>query len=173
MLVVFFHEDITQQDLKNASPWYTCHKSLHKVPAMLVHYFWRYEHFSRDHFYISRSDFVACSRKLWTTQIPCKNDNYSYYSVHRTQSDQLEPNVLMQKLSLKNFHRFLRYWQKCFWVVQRFLLQATKSDHKKIKRALRKRDRLDDSWLALQIHLFNPYIFWTSHRYSLDTFKTT
>ena len=56
---------------------------------------------------------------------------YSDYRVHGTQNDQLEPNVLMQKLVMKNIHRVLTYWQKCVWVAQRFLLQATKSDHEK------------------------------------------
>ena len=37
--VVLFHEDITQQDLKKSSPWYPCDKRLHRVSAMLVHYF--------------------------------------------------------------------------------------------------------------------------------------
>ena len=36
-----------------------------------------------------------------------------------------------KKTVLKNTYRVLRYWQKCIWVVQRFLLQATKSDHEK------------------------------------------
>ena len=67
--VVLFHEDITQLEQKKSSPWYTCNESLHQVLAMLVHYFWRFKHFSERHFYFSLSDFVACSRYLWTTQI--------------------------------------------------------------------------------------------------------
>ena len=36
--VVLLHGDITQRDLKNSSPWYTCDLSPHQVSAMLVHY---------------------------------------------------------------------------------------------------------------------------------------
>ena len=127
--VVLLHKDITQLEQKNSSPWYTCDQSLHRVSAISVHYFLRYEHFTERHFHFSWSDFVAWSRNLWTTQMPCNNDNYSEYMVHGTQNDRLEPSVSTQKSVLKNIHRVLRYWQKCIWVVQRFLLQATKSDH--------------------------------------------
>ena len=34
-----FHEDITQLEQKNSSPWYTCDLSPHRVLAMSVHYF--------------------------------------------------------------------------------------------------------------------------------------
>ena len=44
--VFLFHEDITQKDLKNSRLWYTCGLSPHRVLAISVHYFWRYEHFS-------------------------------------------------------------------------------------------------------------------------------
>ena len=37
--IVLFHEDITQPDLKSSSPWYKCDLRLHRVSAMLVHYF--------------------------------------------------------------------------------------------------------------------------------------
>ena len=57
LYVILFHEDITQQDLKISSPWYTCDKSLHQVSTMSVHYFWRYDHFSERHFYFLWSDF--------------------------------------------------------------------------------------------------------------------
>ena len=40
-----FHEDITPLEQKRSSP-YTCDLNLHRASAMLVHYFWRYEHFS-------------------------------------------------------------------------------------------------------------------------------
>ena len=59
------------------------------------------------------------------------NYNFSEYRDHGTQNDRLEPSVSTQKSVLKNIHQVLRYWQKCIWVVQRFLLQATKSDHEK------------------------------------------
>ena len=130
---VLFHEDITQLEQKNSSPWYTCDRSLHRVSVISVHYFWRYEHFTERHFHFSWSDFVACSRNLWTTQIPCNNYNYSEYRVHGTQNNRLELSVSMQKSILKNIHWVLRYWQKCIWVVQRFMLQATKSEHTKWK----------------------------------------
>ena len=95
-------------------------QSLHRVSAKSMHYYWRYEHF------------VASSRNLWTTQVlPRNNNNYSEYRAHCTLKDRPEPSVLTQKSVLKNIHRVLRYWQKCTWVVQRFLLQATKSDHEK------------------------------------------
>ena len=48
---VLLHEDITQLEQKNSSPWYTCDLSLHQVSAMYVHYFWKYEHFSERHFH--------------------------------------------------------------------------------------------------------------------------
>ena len=73
---------------------------------------------------------LICSRNLWITQIPCNNNNYFDYRGHGTKNDRLEPSVSMQKSVLKNIHRVLRYWQKYIWVVQRFLLQATKSDKK-------------------------------------------
>ena len=69
--IVLLHEDNTQQDLKNSSPRYTYDKNLHQLSAMLVHYFWKYAHFSEHHFPFSWSDFVACSRNLWTTKINC------------------------------------------------------------------------------------------------------
>ena len=37
--VVLLHEDITQQEQKNSSHWYTCDLSPHRVSVMLVHYF--------------------------------------------------------------------------------------------------------------------------------------
>ena len=37
--VVLLHEDITQRDLKNSSPWYTCGLGPPQVLAMSVHYF--------------------------------------------------------------------------------------------------------------------------------------
>ena len=61
---------------------------------------------------------------------PTKKD-YSEYRVHGTQSNRHEPSVSTQKSVLKNIHGVLRYWQKCIWVVQRFLPQVTKSNHKK------------------------------------------
>ena len=131
--VVLLREDLTQRDLKNSRPWYTCDLSLHRVSAMSVHYFWRYEHVTENHFHFPWSDFVACSRNLWTTQIPCNDNNCSEYWGHGTQNDRIEPSVSMQILVLKNIHQILGYWQRCIWVVQRFLLQATKSDHKKWK----------------------------------------
>ena len=93
-LVVLIHKNITQLDLKKSRPWYTCDLSLHQVSAMSVHYLWRYEHFSERHFSFLWSDFVAFSRNLWATQIPCYNDNYSNYRVHGTQNDQLGLTVL-------------------------------------------------------------------------------
>ena len=71
--IILFHDDIMQLDLKKFSPWYTCDTSLHRVSAISVHYFWRYEHFSERHFYFSWSDFVAFSRNLCTIQIPYNN----------------------------------------------------------------------------------------------------
>ena len=82
--VVLFCEDNTQRDLKKSSPWYTCDLSLHRVSAMSVHCFGRYEHVTEPHFHFLWSDFVACSRNLWTTQIPCNNYNYSEYRVLKT-----------------------------------------------------------------------------------------
>ena len=109
---VLFREDITQLEQKNSSPWYTCDLSLHQVSAISVHYFWRYEHFTERHFHFSWSYFVACSKNLWTTQIPCINDNYSEYRVYGTQNERLEPTVLTQKSGLKKMHGVLRYCQK-------------------------------------------------------------
>ena len=60
-----------------------------------------------------------------------EKQNCSDYGVHGIQIDRLGLTISTQKLVLKNIHRVPRYWQKCIWVVQRFLLQATKSDHKK------------------------------------------
>ena len=79
-------------------------KLLHKFCAC-----WRYEHFTERNFHFSWSDFVAWSRNLWTTQMPCNNDNYSEYMVHGTQNDQLEPSVSTQKSILINIHR-LKAW---------------------------------------------------------------
>ena len=67
--VVLLRKDITQLEQKNSSPWYTCDQSLHRVSAISVHYFWRYEHFTEHHYHFSWSDFVACNRNLWTTKI--------------------------------------------------------------------------------------------------------
>ena len=64
--VVLIHEDITQHYLKKSS---LGDKSLRQVLAMLVHYFWRHEHFSECHFHFLWSDFVVCSRNHWTTRL--------------------------------------------------------------------------------------------------------
>ena len=66
---------------------------------------------------------------ILTILIPCNNNDYSDYRAHGIQNYQLERSVSMQKSALKNIDRVLRYLQKCIWVVQRFLLQATISDH--------------------------------------------
>ena len=66
--VRLFHRSKTEGSKKKSSPWYTCELSLYQVSAISVHYFWRYELLSERHFHFLRSDFVACSRNLWTTQ---------------------------------------------------------------------------------------------------------
>ena len=65
--VVVLHEDITQRDLKNSSHWCTCDLSPHRVLAMSVHYFWRYEHFSECHFYFLALRFCSylCKWSSW------------------------------------------------------------------------------------------------------------
>ena len=81
-------------EAKNSSPWYICDQSLHWVSAISVHYFWRYEHFTERHFQFSWSDFVAWSRNLWTTQMPCNDNNYSKYDRSSLKSfDQLEQEL--------------------------------------------------------------------------------
>ena len=53
------HYFLPKPQLQPSNAWYTCNLSPHRVLAMSVHYFWRYEHFSERHFHFRHSDFVA------------------------------------------------------------------------------------------------------------------
>ena len=131
--IVLYQDDITQPDLKKSSPWRTCDLSLYKVTAIFVHYFWRYEQFSERHLNFSWSDFAVFSRNLWTTQIPCNNNDYSDYRVHGTKIDWLEPSVSTQKSVLNKYLSSPEILAKMFLGCSEDLLQATKLDHKKWK----------------------------------------
>ena len=67
---VLFPEDITQQDLKNLA-----------LGIYVIKAYTKFQHCrcitfeALNIFHFSWSDFVSCSKKLCTTQIPCNNDN--------------------------------------------------------------------------------------------------
>ena len=86
--VFLFHEDNTQRDLNNSSPWYACDLSLHWVSAMYVHYFWRYEHFSERQRHFLALRFYSYPGKSVTAQSTCYyNETHFYYQVNCAASD--------------------------------------------------------------------------------------
>ena len=129
--VVLFHKYITKQDLKNSSPWYIyVIKAYTKFQQCWCITFDDMNIFLRAIF-IFRGLILLLVAETSEQHRYLVDNNYSVYRVHGTQNNQHKPSVSTQKSVWKNIARVLRYWQKCIWVVQIFLLQATKSDHKK------------------------------------------
>ena len=115
--VVLFHEDNTQRELT-------------KNPAIGIHVTEAYTEFQQCPF-ITFEDmnillsaiFIFCVLILFFVAETSEQRRYLVIMI-------IILNYF-EKTVLKNIHRVLRYWQKCIWVVQGFLWQATKSDYEK------------------------------------------
>ena len=91
--VVLFREDVTQRELKNSSHWNTCDLSPHRVSAMSVHYFWRYEHFSER-----QRHFLALRFYTYLGRGPATAKPAEYYNY----------NLILSWLRLQGFHDYKR-----------------------------------------------------------------